>query len=90
MVIVSTPAPMATSAPSCTMAWAAIMMAWEPEEQKRFTVVPATSLGKPAAMAATRAVFMPWQPSGKPQPTITSSISMGSRAGTRSTTLLSV
>jgi hypothetical protein len=90
MVMVSTPAPMATSAPSCTIWCAAIMMACEPEEQKRFTVVAATSLGKPAAMAAMRAVFMPWQPSGMPQPAITSSISLASRPLVRATTSLKV
>jgi len=52
------------------------MTAWEPEEQKRLTVVAVTSLGKPAAMAAMRAMFMPWHPSGKPHPTITSSTSL--------------
>ncbi len=86
MVMVSTPAPMATSAPSCRIWWAAIITAWEPDEQKRLTVVAATSFGKPAAMAAMRAMFMPWQPSGKPQPTMTSKISPASRFGTRATT----
>ena len=72
------------------MACAAIITACDPEEQKRFTVVAATSFGKPAAMAAIRDVFIPWHPSGMPQPLMTSSISAGSRFGTRSTTDLSV
>ena len=59
IVIVSTPAPMATSAPSFTIACAAIMIACEPDEQKRFTVVAATCFGKPAAIAAMRARFIP-------------------------------
>ena len=39
-------------------------MACSPEEQKRFTVVPATDTGKPARMAATRATFDPCGPCG--------------------------
>src|SRR5262247_1837567 len=49
IVIVSTPAPIATSAPSCRISWAAIAIACEPEEQNRVTVVAATSFGNPAA-----------------------------------------
>ena len=59
IVMLSTPAPIATSAPSWRMECAAIMIACEPDEQKRFTVVPLTSFGKPAAIAAMRARFMP-------------------------------
>ena len=59
IVIVSTPAPIATSVPSLTIACAAIMIACDPEEQKRFTVVAATVLGNPAASVATLPMFMP-------------------------------
>ena len=34
---------------------AAMLMAWRPEEQKRFTVVPAAVTGRPARTAALRA-----------------------------------
>ena len=86
IVIVSTPAPIATSAPSFRISCAAIAIACEPDEQKRVTVVAATSFGKPAAIAAIRPMFMPWQPSGIPQPRFTSSISAGSRFFWRATT----
>jgi hypothetical protein len=47
IVIVSTPQPIATSTPSCMIWCAAIMIACEPEEQKRFTVVAATCVAAP-------------------------------------------
>src|SRR5271154_2075480 len=53
----------------------------KPEEQNRFTVVPATVTGRPAMMAAIRATFDPWGPWGWAQPRITSSISAGSSFG---------
>src|SRR5213593_976129 len=57
-------------------------MAWRPEEQKRFSVSPATDTGSPARIAATRAMLWPCEPCGWPQPMITSSTSFGSSCGT--------
>ena len=62
--MLSTPPPMATSAPSCMIWWAAIAMACSPDEQKRLTVVPGTVTGSPARIAATRATLLPWGPWG--------------------------
>ena len=59
--------------------WAAIAMACSPDEQKRFTVVPAVVTGRPARNAAWRAMFWPVAPSGRAQPMTTSSTSPGSR-----------
>src|SRR5262249_49694734 len=82
MLMLSTPPPMAASAPP-TMIWcAAIAMAWSPEEQKRLTVVPAIETGRPARTSATRATLLPWAPLGWAQPMITSSISLTSSWGT--------
>src|SRR5438034_1030022 len=82
IVMLSTPPPMAASAPPRMISWAAMAMAWSPDEQKRLTVVPATDAGKPARIAATRATLVPWGPWGWAQPRITSSISAGSSWGT--------
>src|SRR6266571_3763626 len=82
IVMLSTPPPMAASAPPRMISWAAMAMAWSPEEQKRLTVVPATDAGRPARIAATRATLVPWGPWGCAQPRITSSISAGSSWGT--------
>ena len=81
IVMLSTPPPMAASAPPRMISWAAMAMAWSPEEQKRLTVVPATDAGRPARIAATRATLVPWGPWGCAQPRITSSISAGSSWG---------
>src|SRR6266511_5444463 len=82
MVMLSNPPPMAASAPPRMIWWAAMTMAWSPEEQKRLTVVPATDTGRPARTSATRATLLPCAPLGWAQPRITSSISTGSSCGT--------
>src|SRR5215813_5204234 len=76
MLMLSSPPPMAASAPPMTIWWAAMAMAWSPDEQKRLTVVPATLTGRPARRSATRATLLPWAPLGWAQPMITSSISL--------------
>src|SRR5438270_3163149 len=81
ILMLSTPPPIAASTPSCMIWCAAIAMACNPDEQKRFTVVPAVVGGRPASMAATRATLWPCGPCGCPQPRITSSISLGSSFG---------
>src|SRR3989475_683139 len=82
IVIDSTPPPIMTSAPSLMTWFAAIAIAWSPEEQKRFSVSPATEVGRPARIAATRAMLWPCEPCGWPQPMITSSTSFESSCGT--------
>ena len=57
--MLSTPPPMAASAPSCTIWCAAMAMACRPDEQKRLTVVAAVETGSPASSADTRATFWP-------------------------------
>src|SRR6476646_4081908 len=77
MVMVSTPAPIATSDP----AWisdAARAIACDPEEQKRLTVTAAEVTGRPARSEATREMLLPCGPSGKAQPVTTSSTAAGS------------
>src|SRR5579859_4213717 len=54
-----------------------------PDEQKRLTVMAATSSGRPAASAATRATFIPCSASGMAQPRTTSSTSLPSMPGAR-------
>src|SRR3954451_8716514 len=56
---------------------AAMAMVCNPEEQKRFTVIPETVTGKPARSAIWRAMLPPVAPSGVAQPMITSSTSAG-------------
>src|SRR5688572_6827237 len=73
---------MATSTPSLMMWWAAIAMACRPDEQNRFTVVPAVVTGSPERTAATRAMLWPCGPCGWPQPRMTSSTSLMSSWGT--------
>ena len=46
-----------------------------PDEQKRFTVIPAVVTDRPARNAIWRAMFPPVAPSGLAQPMITSSTS---------------
>ena len=79
--MLSTPPPIAASAPPIMIWWAAMAMACRPEEQKRLTVVPATETGRPARTRATRATLLPCGPFGWAQPRITSSISFGSSWG---------
>src|SRR5271163_3422577 len=88
MVMLSTPPPMMASTPSLTIWWAATVMACRPDEQKRFMVVPATLVGRPASMALVRPMFWPWAPWGWPQPKITSSISAGESWGVLARTSL--
>src|SRR5689334_8086630 len=57
----------------------AIAIVCRPDEQKRFTVMPAVVTGHPARIAIWRAMLRPVAPSGFAQPMITSSISAGSR-----------
>src|SRR5262245_36944979 len=60
------------------MRWAASAIVCNPEEQKRFTVMPGTVTGQPARTAIWRAMFPPVAPSGVAQPMITSSTSSAS------------
>src|SRR5574343_1076559 len=60
----STPPAIMTSASPTRMRSAAIDTAVIPAAQKRFTVAPATVLGRPDSSAATLATFMPCSPSG--------------------------
>src|SRR5215831_11149114 len=90
IVIDSTPPPIMTSAPSWMMWFAAYAIACRPEEQNRFSVSPATEVGRPARIAATRAILWPCEPCGWPQPMITSSTSLGSSCGTLPRTSLIV
>src|SRR5881392_619840 len=53
----------------------AIAMDCRPDEQKRFTVIPAVVTDRPARNAIWRAMFPPVAPSGLAQPMITSSTS---------------
>src|SRR4029077_21075047 len=88
-LMLSTPPPMAASAPSVTIWCAAMAIAWRPDEQNRFTVIAAVETGRPARRADTRAMLCPCIPWGWPQPRITSSISLGSNWGVlRSTSLM--
>src|SRR3970282_47819 len=82
MLMLSSPPPMAPSAPPRMIWCAAMAMAWSPEEQKRLTVVPAIETGSPARTSATRATLLPWAPLGWAQPMMTSSISFTSSCGT--------
>src|SRR6266853_452202 len=57
------------------MRWDAMAMDCRPDEQNRFTVIPAVVTGSPARKAIWRAMFRPVAPSGLAQPMITSSTS---------------
>jgi hypothetical protein len=70
------------------ISWAAVAIAWSPEEQKRLTVCPGIVKGNPALMAKTLARFSPWSDSGKAHPMTTSSISSTFRPGTLATASL--
>ena len=58
-LIDSTPPATATGTRSTITRWAAIAIAWRPEEQKRLTVVAAAVTGRPARSAAWRAMLWP-------------------------------
>ena len=88
MLMLSVPAAIMISASPVRMRSAAIDTAFKPDEQKRFTVMPATLLGRPARRIPIRATFMPCSYSGIAQPTITSSIRVGSIWGTCASTCL--
>ncbi len=62
--MLSTPPAIIAGAPSTTMRPAAIAIACRPEAQKRFTVVPAMLIGRPARTIAWRATLRPVVPSG--------------------------
>src|SRR6266536_1497381 len=89
MLMLSVPAAIMISAAPVRMRSAAIDTAFRPDEQKRFTVMPATVFGSPARRSPMRATFMPCSYSGIAQPTITSSIRAGSICGTCVSTRLS-
>ena len=57
MEMLSTPPATTQSAPSPRMWFAAMAIVCRPEEQKRFTLVPAVVFGMPASSAARRAMF---------------------------------
>ncbi len=78
MDMLSTPPAMTLSPMPAMICWAAMAMAWRPEEQKRLMVWPAVASGRPARSNAMRAMFMPCSASGKAQPRTTSSISAAS------------
>src|SRR5258706_3067886 len=74
----STPPATNTSPSPDMILWLASAIVCNPEEQKRFTVMPGTVTGQPARIAIWRAMFQPVAPSGLAQPMITSSISSAS------------
>ena len=80
---VSTPAEMNACPSPALMAWNAIRVVCNDDEQYRFTVVPGRK-SYPSSTATTRAMLKPASPPGWPQPIIRSSMSCGSRAGTLS------
>src|SRR5438309_9395178 len=76
-VMCSTPPANTSCAAPLTTACAPKFTACSPEPQNRFTVVPGTSTGRPAASTAPRAMFMPCSPTCVTHPMITSSTSSG-------------
>src|SRR5216683_2969262 len=74
----STPPATITGTRSTMTRCAAMAMVCNPDEQKRFTVVPAVVTGSPARRAIWRAMLPPVVPSGSAQPMMTSSTSPGS------------
>ena len=82
MLMLSVPAAIMMSASPVRIRSAAIDTAFNPDEQKRLTVIPATVLGIPASSNPMRATFIPCSYSGIAQPTITSSTLPGSICGT--------
>ena len=77
-VIDSTPPAMNTSPSPTAIAWAAELIACNPEPHSRLTVSPATSTGSPARRAAMRATLRLSSPAWLAQPRMTSSIAAGS------------
>src|SRR5438552_1096988 len=73
----STPPATTSCAAPLTTACAPKFTACSAEPQNRFTVVPGTSTGRPAASTAPRAMFMPCSPTCVTHPMITSSTSSG-------------
>ena len=67
-LIDSTPPATAIGTRSTITRWAAIAIAWRPEEQKRLIVVAAAVTGSPARSAACRAMLWPVAPSGMRAP----------------------
>jgi hypothetical protein len=74
----STPPATNTSPSPAITRCAASAIVCNPDEQKRFTVMPGTLTGKPARNAICRAMLPPVAPSGFAQPMITSSTRAGS------------
>ena len=70
------------SASPTRMRSAAIAIAFNPEEQNLFTVMPPTVLGSPPSSRPIRAMFKPCCASGIAQPMMASSIAAGSSVGT--------
>ncbi len=75
-VMCSTPPATTNCAEPASTACAPKFTACRPEPQKRFTVVPGTSTGNPAASTAPRAMLNPCSPTCVTQPMITSSTSL--------------
>ena len=74
----SVPPAMTMSAAPALIMCEAMMMADSPEAQSRFTVMPGTSLGKPASSAARRATLRFSSPAPLALPRMTSSTTAGS------------
>lgn len=64
----STPPATYTSPSPAMIRCAASAIVCNPEEQKRFTVIPGTLTGSPARSAICRAMFAPVAPSGSRSP----------------------
>ncbi len=75
LVMLSTPAAMKASPAPIAMAPAAMWIEYIDEPQNRFTVAPATLIGRSAISPIRRATFSPCSASGKAQPTMRSSTS---------------
>ncbi len=87
MLMLSVPAAIMTCASPVRIRSAAIETALSPDEQNRFTVMPATLAGNPASSTPIRATFNPCSNSGIAQPTMASSMRSGAIAGTCARTL---
>ena len=87
--MLSVPPAIMISASPVRMRSAAIDTAFNPDEQKRLMVMPATLLGNPASSTPMRATFMPCSYSGMAQPMIASSMRLGSMAGACASTAFS-
>src|SRR5215510_7957793 len=77
----STPAEMNTSPSPALIAWNAIRVVCNDDEQYRVSVAPGR-WSYPSRIDTTRAMLNPCSPPGRPQPRYRSSISCGSSSGT--------